>query len=528
MSHLENNAQLALPELEANDLPTSNQINSSEFEENDTINSIAKSSQPKENNPLEYSKSHLEVLESLLDEIHPIIVREFLELPEDIEPRQKHLLVAIVKYLMEVATKRHWNLSKVYDYIYVYNGKYWQQLDKEDVKYFLGKAAVKMGCPDYEVRFYEFKEKLLRQFLSDAYLPTVHPQPDKVLINLTNGTVEFTPSGWNLREFRASDFLTYQLPFNLDPAAICPRFDKYLTEVLPDENSRRVLQEFSGYIFSNLNLEKMLMLTGSGSNGKSVFFNIISALVGKQNTLNYSMGLFGHEYNRSKLTNVILNYSSEKGTELNPDTFKALISGEPIQAREPYGKPFTLFNRVRFIVNANELPRETEHTEAYFRRYLIIPFEVTITRDQMDIELADKIIANELSGIFNWLLKGLERLISQKKFTQSEKSIKALDDFRQQSDSVALFVKDNEYETSDTAKAPIASLYKRYKSFCTEDGYKAVGKNKFSARLEKLGFVKCRNNNGSMAFQLANKSGNYDHLGYEDLDFEERGYGYRD
>jgi putative DNA primase/helicase len=57
------------------------------------------------------------------------------------------------------------------------------------------------------------------------------------------------------------------------------------------------------------------MLTGSGANGKSVFFNVLRALVGKENILTYSMGMFGHEYNRAKLTNVLVNYSSEKGTE---------------------------------------------------------------------------------------------------------------------------------------------------------------------------------------------------------------------
>jgi putative DNA primase/helicase len=49
-----------------------------------------------------------------------------------------------------------------------------------------------------------------------------------------------------------------------------------------------------------------------------------------------------------------------------------------------------LENRVRFIVNANELPRETEKTEAYFRRYLMVPFNVTIPEVKRDIDLAKK------------------------------------------------------------------------------------------------------------------------------------------
>ncbi|MFA7491758.1 MAG: primase-like DNA-binding domain-containing protein [Mariniphaga sp.] len=120
----------------------------------------------------------------------------------------------------------------------------------------------------------------------------------------------------------------------------------------------------------------------------------------------------------------------------------------------------------------------------------------------MDIDLADKIIANELSGVFNWLLRGLERIIAQRKFTVCEKSKTALEDFRRQSDSVALFIEEFAYESSETFKTAVADLYGRYKDFCKDDGYRPVGKNKFSARLEKMGFVKCRMNNGSVAFLI--------------------------
>ena len=83
-----------------------------------------------------------------------------------------------------------------------------------------------MGFPDYDVRHYEFKDKLLKQFLTDAYLPAPPPEPNKVLINLQNGTMEFTISGWKLRDFSPADFMTYQLPFSYDADATCPMFDK--------------------------------------------------------------------------------------------------------------------------------------------------------------------------------------------------------------------------------------------------------------------------------------------------------------
>lgn len=417
--------------------------------------------------------------------------------------KQKHYVVCIIIEILKLAKSSSWNLCKCYDYVYVYNGAYWKQLSKEDLKYFLGQAAIKMGYPPIEAMYHLFKDELLKQFIADAHLSVPAGNPDKILINLQNGTFEFTGSTWNLRPFDPEDFLTYQLPFGYDKLASCPKYVNYLNAVLPDADCRAILQEYSGFIFTKLNLEKCLVLTGSGSNGKSVFFNILTALLGKENTLTYSMGLFNHEYNRARLTNVLLNYSSEKGTDLNVETFKALISGEPLQAREPYGKPFEINNKVKFIMNCNELPKETESTDAYFRRYIIIPFDVKISEAERDINLASDIIKSELPGVFNWLLNGLERLIRQKDFTVASKATTALANFKKQSDSIALFIEECNYSPSTNIKIPLADIYTLYKTFCLDDGYKPFGKNRFSSILESKGFEATRSNDGSKSFFIS-------------------------
>lgn len=443
---------------------------------------------------------HKDILQRLISEITPINLREVIALPDEEDLKQRHLVVAVIQHLLQTAKNRNWNLCKRFDYVYIYNGAFWKQCSKEDVKFFLRDAAIKMGLPDYDAKHYEFIDKLFKQFLSDAHLPAPEVDEKRILINLQNGTFEFSETGWKMRDFSVDDFLTYQLPFAYDANAKCPLFDAYLAKVLPDNESRMVLQEYAGFIFTDLNLEKCLVLTGTGSNGKSVLFNIINALVGKDNVLNYSLGLFSHEYNRAKLVNVLLNYCSEKGFELNPETFKVLISGEPIQAREIYGKPFTLRNKVKFIINCNELPRETESTEAYFRRFLIIPFEVKILDSERDIDLAKKIIADELPGVFNWLLIGLNRIMQQKEFTWCQKADQALGEFRKQADSVQLFIEEHGFTPSESNKEALTELYGKYKDFCKDDGYKAVGKNKFSMRLVNKGFVKTRLNDGATAF----------------------------
>ena len=457
------------------------------------INDLVKESEPK-------MADHKEITELLLAQIKKVDFREVISLPEGEDLKQKHIIYAIVKNLLKVSKENKWNLAKAYDYIYVFNGAFWRQFDKEQIKNFLGESAIKMGCPDYEAKQWEFKDKLLKQFLSDAFLTVPEPNEEEVSINFQNGTGRIVDSNFVLNDFEPSDFITYQLPYQYDSTAKCPMFDKYLLRVLPDESSRILLQEFCGFIFTRLNIEKCLMLIGGGKNGKSVFFNILNALIGKENVLNFSLGLFGHEYNRAKLTNVLLNYSSEKGFDLPVDTFKALISGEPIQAREPYGKPFTLKNRAKFIFNTNSLPKETEASEAYFRRFLVIPFEQVISDSEVDIDLADKIIKSELAGVFNWVLGGLNRIMKNRKFSDCDKAKKAVEDFKKSSDSVLLFIEEENYSKSVVQNKALKELFNEYKGYCSDSNYRAVGIQNFALRLKNAGFEVARKEFGNVVF----------------------------
>src|ERR1700722_14623436 len=92
---------------------------------------------------------HKDILQRLLLEIKPVDFPSVIGLPTGEDLKQKHILVAVVKHLLEIAKARQWNLCWMYDYIYIYNGAFWKQCSKEDIKKFLSDAAINMGYPDY-------------------------------------------------------------------------------------------------------------------------------------------------------------------------------------------------------------------------------------------------------------------------------------------------------------------------------------------------------------------------------------------
>ena len=205
---------------------------------------------------------------------------------------KNHYLILCIEQLLKIAKANNWGLCKKNGYIYLYNGSYWTEIDKENFQSFLGNVALQMGVEKFKCKIHTFKDELFKQFMADAYLPTPQINKNNVLINLQNGTFEITPKKTELRGFDRNDFITHQLPFKYEPEATAPLFQKYLDEVLPDIEKQKVFAEYCGYIFvkpSVLKLEKMLILYGTGANGKSVFFEILNALLGIENISNYSL-----------------------------------------------------------------------------------------------------------------------------------------------------------------------------------------------------------------------------------------------
>lgn len=419
---------------------------------------------------------------------------------------QKHYMIHTVENLLDIARRKNWGICKNDYFIYLYNGEYWANIEKEVFEAFLGEAAERMGVPKYDSRWVDFRKKLFEQFLATSYLPKPKKRKNVTLINLKNGTYEITPNGHKLRKFESSDFLTYQLPFDYNPKAQAPLFDKFINRVLPDKLLQYVLAEFIGYIFISvkyLKLEKALMLYGGGANGKSVFYEIVCALLGDENVSGFDVDSLTDKegYHRAELPNKLVNYSSElSARQVVADKFKQLVSGEKMQARLPYGNPFTIVDFAKMIFNCNKLPRNPEHTHAFFRRCLIVPFEQTIPEHEQDKQLSKKIIEAELPGVFNWVLLGLNRVLAQKGLTDCPAVNNARKQYELDSNNVNQFIEDRGYKASATDYKPIVELYPDYRAFCIEDGCLPLKRSNFIEMLRQLKIVIEKKNIGNVAF----------------------------
>ena len=296
----------------------------------------------------------------------------------------------------------------------------------------------------------------------------------------------------------------YGLPYDYDPNAQCPKWIEFLDQVLPDLDSRSILQEYLGCIFIDRHttkLEKILYLYGNGANGKGVVYETIKGIVGSSNVTSYDISHLAATtsegmYALAECDGKLLNYCSDAGKkEFSASKFKTIVSGEPTPARRPYRSPFEACNLPIMISNSNELPVTTDSTHGFSRRLILLTFDMTISEENQDKKLHIKMI-KEYPGILNWILQGRDRFVkTDYKFTTSKKVVDRIKDYEIESNSILGYLRESRFYPVRAYIGHIPSimavktLYERYSTWCISMGLKSFSSNKFGSKLKEKGFV---------------------------------------
>ena len=410
---------------------------------------------------------------------------------KDLDPSTEVKISIIIENLLNVCEKRGSGIGVINGNVYYYNGCYWELLEENLVKHYLSMVAEGSGLPHFQATKVNFIELLYKQLITASALPMPKCDTKEVKINLKNGTFKCSNGKIEFSPFSPDDRLIYQLPFEFNPNAKAEKFMCFLEEVIPEKEARMVVAEYIAYIFGkHLRWEKCLVLLGSGGNGKSVLIDIVTALLGEQNVCHFSLSKLceANGYCRAEIGNYLLNTCSEMGSKnSDPEMVKQLFSNDPVSARSPYGKPITVSGYCRFLFSANFISnKDMEQTNGYFRRFLFLEFNAPIPEWKKNPNLAKEIIEEELSGVFNWVLEGLHRILEpgRQGFTYSKHIDSANKRIERNSNSVALFMSDENLQPSGKKYQDAKTLYSKYKIFCEDNHYGVVSKQEFLRRLE--------------------------------------------
>lgn len=282
---------------------------------------------------------------------------------------------------------------------------------------------------------------------------------------------------------------TQLLPFAFNAQAQCPQWTRFLNETFAGDQQRiRRLQEwFGSHLDLDLRLEKFGLFVGDGANGKSVVLRVLTEMLGKQNVVAIPLDRLGERFQcgrlRGKTANIVGDLEdTDKAAE---GILKMLVSGESVPGEFKNKDPFTFVPRARHTFATNAFPRFRDRTNGLWRRLLLFVFDQTVAEAQQDIGLAEKIVQQELPGVFNWALEGARRLREKPIFTASRVCDQAFEQYREQCNPVATFVA--EYcQMNPGVSVPKAHMYEAYEGFCRNNGYKPLASAKFGTELRRV------------------------------------------
>lgn len=216
-----------------------------------------------------------------------------------------------------------------------------------------------------------------------------------------------------------------KLPINYKKNAYCNRFLEFLSETLYEEDMR-ICQEWFGYmLWRRYSEKKALVCIGPTDTGKTVFLSVMFNFLGKNNIS--SIDLHALTPNNRFATEHLFNKYANICDELTSDDLKDVskfkkLTGRSVMDAEPKFKDrFSFENYAKLVFATNKMPilqGAIEDPESYYDRWVIFVFDNKVQESEKNKKLTEEICNNEeLSGIMNWSLEGLARLMSQKKFS---------------------------------------------------------------------------------------------------------------
>ena len=192
----------------------------------------------------------------------------------------------------------------------------------------------------------------------------------------------------------------------------CPRWLQFLDESTGGDGQLvAFLKKWFGYCLTgSVQEHALIFLHGAGSNGKSVFLNVLSGILGDYSTTASMDILIAAQHDRhpteiASLSSARLVTASEtEESRLWAEArIKALTGGEPLSARFMRKDLFEFMPQFKLALSGNQLPALHNCGAAMRRRFNLVPFDKTPAAP--DPELGDK-LKSEWPSILAWAIEG--------------------------------------------------------------------------------------------------------------------------
>lgn len=312
---------------------------------------------------------------------------------------------------------------------------------------------------------------------------------DANLIAFKNGVLNIADDSFT--DFSPEYIITNKIPHNYNPDAQSDLLDGVMKKLAcGDDDVYNLLYQSIGYCFYRRNeLRKSFFLLGEKRNGKSTFLDMVSTLLGEDNTANLDLCEIGDRFRTAELTGKLANIGDDINDEWVSNTaiFKKVVSGDTVTAERKGKDPFKLRSFAKFFFSANSLPRlgRGKDSSAVLDRLVIIPFDATFSKTDVDYDPFIKYKLREepiMEALIAKAVPALREVLIEQEFRTCDKVAASLVEFEKSNNPILEFFAD--LDEQDYLHEPIKVVYQRYHTFCLANNLQAVSSIEFQKQMK--------------------------------------------
>ena len=314
---------------------------------------------------------------------------------------------------------------------------------------------------------------------------------DKNLINLRNGIYNLETK--ELLPHDPKYLFLHQIPINFDLNADCPKINQFLNEIF-ETNDIPIIQEWFGFtLYREYFIKRALIISGTRKTGKSTFMNILMRFIGDSNVSGISLQKMNDKFAAVSLYDKHLNICDDlSANDVSDNGAFKMATGRSLMSGEyKFGDRFIFTNyaKLAFACNKIPAPKDTDD-DAYFSRWMSITLQKPVKEEKMDSLLLGKILTNEeLSGLLNLALIGLDRLFKNQDFSYKKDVFEVKMEMLKSNSSIADFAY-NCLEKDIKSFISKEKLYESYANYSSEKDLPVETKDSFGKKLSKyVGYV---------------------------------------
>jgi P4 family phage/plasmid primase-like protien len=312
----------------------------------------------------------------------------------------------------------------------------------------------------------KFKDNVMREcrelFFDEEFTKKVDSNKDLIAFN--NGVLDLTT--FTFRDGKPEDYLSFSTGIDYDPDRpyyeyeAWPKVENFIKQVLPDPEVR---DYFVKHLATNLiggnTAQKFHIMTGSGSNGKSMIMNLTATALGDYAcTVPISLftqkrkgsGNAAPEVIRLKGRRFVTMQEPDESIALNTGLMKEITSGEKMYARDLFKSGTEFEVQAKFHLACNDKPKINTTDGGTWRRLVVINFVSKFVpkpteKNEFPLDESIQFLVQSrewATPFLNFLVHTLKEGRGLRKLVAPEKVLEYTSEYRNENDGIAKFISD--------------------------------------------------------------------------------------